>query len=257
MEKGGTVRRLGLFSGVTEPMSFGRRRVSGVVLLGLFLLAPVPAMAQATESSPTVLHLSQTAERRVMRDLLRVELRVEETGSDPLALQAAVNRRMAAALQRARQVQGVEVETGNYEVNEEQPPNAPYRWRASQSLILTGKAADAVLKLAGTLQSDGLLMSSMTYEVSPETVRGAEEDLTAEALAGLAQRASSVADRVHLSVLRYRDLRVGNAETGGQPVPRFAAMAMAAPVAQPGEAVIRVMVSADLLLGPPHPQPHP
>jgi len=83
-------------------------------------------------------------------------------------------------------------------------------------------------------------------------VRGAEEDLTNEALAGLAQRASSIADRVHLSVLCYRDLRVGNAETGGQPIPRFAAMTMAAPVAQPGEAVIRVTVSADLLLGPPH-----
>ena len=84
-------------------------------------------------------------------------------------------------------------------------------------------------------------------------MRGAEEDLTAEALAGLAQRASSIADRVHLSVLRYRDLRVGNAETGGQPLPRFAAMAMAAPVAQPGEVAIRVSVSAELLLGPPHP----
>jgi hypothetical protein len=35
-------------------------------------------------------------------------------------------------------------------------------------------------------------------------------------------------------------------------MPRFAAMAMAAPVAQPGEAVIRLTVSADLLLGPPH-----
>jgi uncharacterized protein len=257
MGKGGVVQRLGLFSGVTESMSFGRNRLSGVLLLGLLTLAPLPALAQPAEPASTVLHLSQTAERRVMRDLLRVELRVEETGSDPLALQAAVNRRMAVAVERARQVQGVEVETGNYEVNEEQPPNAPHRWRASQSLILTGKAADAVLKLAGTLQSDGLLMSSMTYEVSPETVRGAEEDLTAEALAGLAQRASSVADRVHLSVLRYRDLRVGNAETGGQPVPRFAAMAMAVPVAQPGEAVIRVTVSADLLLGPPHPQPYP
>ena len=201
----------------------------------------------------TVLHLTQTAEQKVTRDLLRIELRVEEAGADPLALQAAVNRRMAAALDRARQVQGVEVETGSYAVDEERPPNGPSRWRASQSLILTGKAADAELKLAGILQSDGLLMSSMSYEVSPETVRGAEEDLTAEALAGLAQRASSIADRVHLSVLRYRDLRVGNAETGGQPVPRFAAMAMAAPVAQPGEAVIRVSVSAELLLGPPHP----
>ena len=137
-----------------------------------------------------------------MRDLLRVELRAEESGADPLALQAAVNHRMAAALDRAHQVQGVAVETGSYAVDEEQPPNAPSRWRASQSLILTGTAADVLLKLAGTLQSDGLLMSSMAYEVSPETVRGAEEDLTSEALAGLAQRASSIADRVHLSVLR-------------------------------------------------------
>ncbi len=223
-----------------------------LLLLGLLLFSPSPAKAQPTEPTPTVLHLSQTAERKVMRDLLRVELRAEESGADPLALQAAVNHRMAAALDRAHQVQGVAVETGSYAVDEEQPPNAPSRWRASQSLILTGTAADVLLKLAGTLQSDGLLMSSMAYEVSPETVRGAEEDLTSEALAGLAQRASSIADRVHLSVLRYRDLRVGNAETGAQPTPRFAAMAMAAPVAQPGEAVIRVTVSADLLLGPPH-----
>ncbi len=211
------------------------------------------ATAQPTEPSPTVLHLTQTAERKVMRDVLRAELRVEETGADPLNLQTAVNRRMAAAVNRARQVQGIEVETDTYQVDEERPQNAPPRWRASQSLMLTSKAADALLKLAGDLQSEGLWMSSLSYEVSPETVRGAEEDLTAEALAGLAQRASSIADRLHLSVVRYRDLRVGNAETGNRPVPRFAAMAMAAPVAQPGEAVIRVTVSADLLLGPPHP----
>jgi len=48
--------------------------------------------------------------------------------------------------------------------------------------------------------------------------------------------------------LRYRDLRVGNAETTGRPMPRFAAMAAAAPVAEPGEAVVRVTVEAELLL---------
>jgi uncharacterized protein len=210
------------------------------------------ARAQTAEQQATVLHLSQTAERKVVRDLLRAELRAEETGVDPVALQSAINRRMAAALDRAHQVQGVEVETGIYAVNEEQPPNGPSRWRSSQSVIFTGKAADAVLKLAGTLQSDGLSMSSLNYEVSPETVRGAEEDLTAESLAGLHQRAASIAERMHLSVLRYRDLRVGNAETGDGLTPRFAAMAMAAPVAEPGKAVIRVTVAAELLLGP-HP----
>ena len=94
----------------------------------------------------------------------------------------------------------------------------------------------------------------MAYEASPETVRGAEEDLTAEALAGLDRRAASIAEHMHLTVLRYRDLHVGNAETEGRPVPRFAAAAMAAaPVAEPGEATIRVTVEAELMLGAPRP----
>src|SRR5271166_3732182 len=123
---------------------------SGLALLGFLALAALPAAAQTGAPPGTVLHLTQTAERKVVRDLLRVELRVEETGADPLALQAAVNRREAAALDRARQVQGVEVETGGYAVDEERPQNGPSRWRASQSLILTSKAVDALLKLAGT-----------------------------------------------------------------------------------------------------------
>jgi uncharacterized protein len=190
----------------------------------------------------------------VLRDLLRIDIRVEETGADPLAIQTAINRRMAAALDRAHQVQGVRVETGSYGVGEERPQSGPSRWRGSQSLVLRGKAADAALKLAGALQSDGLLMSSMAYEASPETVRGAEEDLTAEALAALDRRAASIAGNMHLAVLRYRDLRVGNAETEGRPMPRFAAAAMAAaPVAEPGEATIRVTAEAELLLGAPRP----
>jgi predicted secreted protein len=160
---------------------------------------------------------------------------------------------MLAALDRARQVQGVRVETGSYNVGEERPQNGPARWRGSQSVILTGKDADSILKLAGVLQSDGLSTSSLTYEVAPETVRGAEEDLTAEALAALDHRAASIADRMHLAVVRFRDVRVGNAETGGRPVPRLAAMAMAAPVAEPGEATVRVTIEAELLLAAPRP----
>ena len=110
-----------------------------------------------------------------------------------------------------------------------------------------------MLKLAGALQSEGLSTASLAYEVSPETVRGAEEDLTAEALAALDHRAASIAGHMHLGVLRYRELRVGNAETGGRPTPRFAAMAMAPPVAEPGEAVIQVTIEADLVLAPTRP----
>ena len=96
-------------------------------------------------------------------------------------------------------------------------------------------------------------MSSLVYEATPELVRGAEEDLTAEALAALDRRAASIADRMHLAVRGYRDVHVGNAETGGRPVPRFAAAAMAAPIAEPGEATIRVTIEAELMLAPTRP----
>ena len=226
---------------------------SCLITIALTLCAAVPALGQDAERPTTVLHLSQTAERTVVRDLLRIELRVEASGPDAQTVQAEINRRMVAALDRARQVQGVKVETGFYDVGEERPQNGPARWRGGQSVILTGKDADSMLKLAGALQADGLSTSSIAYEVSPETVRGAEEDLTAEALAALDHRAAAIAEQMHLAVLRYRDLHVGNAETGGRPVPRFAAMAAAAPVAEPGEGKIRVTIEGELLLVPPRP----
>jgi predicted secreted protein len=212
------------------------------------LCISMPAFAQDVEQPATVLHLSQTAERPVVRDLLRIELRVDATGADAVTVQSEINRRMASELDRARQVPGVKVETGFYNVGEERPQNGPPRWRGGQSVILTGKDAASMLKLAGQLQSDGLSTSSLGYETSPETVRGAEEDLTAEALTELGHRAATIADQMHLTVLRYRELRIGNAETGSRPVPRFAAMAAATPVAEPGEAVIRVTVEGDILL---------
>ena len=233
-----------------------RGTVLALLLLGLGLGDPAAAVAQDADQRATVLHLSQTAERTLARDLLRVELRVEETGSDPRAVQSAINRRMTAALDRARQAEGVRVETGSYHVGEERPPNRAATWRGSQSLILKSKNADATLKLVGALQSDGLSTASLGYEVSPETVRSAQDDLTAEALAALDRRAASIAEATHLAVLRYRDLRVGNAETEGRPVPRFGGAAMAAgapPVAEPGEAVVRVTVEAELLLGSSRP----
>jgi predicted secreted protein len=230
-------------------------RLACAWVLGIALLSAPAAFAKDKddERPTTVLHLSQTAERTVLRDLLRIELRVEATGADAASVQSEINRRMAAALDRARQVAGVKVETGFYNVGEERPQNAPPRWRGAQSIILLGKDADSMLKLAGALQADGLSTSGLAYEISPETVRGTEQDLTAEALAELDHRAAAIAEQMHLAVERYRDLRVGNAETGGGRMPRFAGMAAAAPVAEPGEAVIRVTVEAELLLTPPRP----
>lgn len=239
------------------------------VLLALLLVLGLPAAVLAAPLADpppphgppgpavTVLHLRETAEKSLVPDRLRLEMRAEESGTDPRAVQAAINHRMTTALKKARQAAGIEVETGDYALFQEAPPHAAPQWHGSQSLILVGEDETRMLKLAGELQSDGLVMSSLGYEVSPEVLRGTQDDLTAEALAALDRRASAIADRLHLAVLRYRDLTVGNAETGSPPVLRGAAMAMAtampAPVAAPGRARIRLTIAAAVILGPPRP----
>jgi len=221
--------------------------------LAASFLVLIAAPALADPPPPTVLHLSQTAEKKLTRDILHVELRAEKTGTDAQTVQASINQLMAKTLAQAKQVQGVEVETGSYSVyrNESQG-----QWSGNQALFLSGGDSDTVLKLAGQLQGQGLVMSNLGYEASPKVVKSAEDDLTSQALAELQRRAGAIADQLHSTVTGYRDLNVGNAQTEGGPMlrmmaaPAMAAASMPAPVAAPGEATIRVIVSADILLAP-------
>ena len=226
------------------------------LLAAALAVLPLPAFAQQadTASPQTVLHLSQTAERRVARDMLHADLRAEARGADPKSVEAAINRSMEKALAEAKKVSGIEVSTGSYAVHRETLTGSAPDWAGSQSLFISGTDSAAILALTATLQSDGLLMSNLDYQVAPATVRASESALTAEALSALGQRAAAVAQQLNTAVLGYRNLTVGNAETTGGPMPRFAmaveaTAAMPAPVAAPGEATVRVTVSAEVLLG--------
>src|SRR6202047_2037157 len=109
-----TLRIPGMIIGMRKRVPSGARRVRVVFTIAIALFASAHALGQDADQRMTVLHLGQTAERSVIRDLLRIELRVEETGADARSVQAAINRRMAAVLDRARQVQGVRFETGSH-----------------------------------------------------------------------------------------------------------------------------------------------
>jgi uncharacterized protein YggE len=99
-----------------------------------------------------------------------------------------------------------------------------------------------------------LAVSSLAFELSPEAARGAQDDLTSEALKRLSDRAERIAADLRLNVVRYRDVRIGNV-SGERPIP-IRAMAMAAaapappPVAEAGDTTVQVSVDADIVLGP-------
>ena len=119
------------------------------LIAALFVLLPSLALAQAAEPRLT---LGESAERELVQDRLTVSLRVEATAATAAAVQADVNRRMEAALARARAVSGIRVETTGYWTYEERPANQPRRWRGQAGLNLVGSDTGAVLALAGALQ---------------------------------------------------------------------------------------------------------
>lgn len=228
-----------------------------IVLCTLILMPAGLAWSQTAtpgEESGTVLRLVESAERTMTRDHLRAELRVEAVGANPTRLQAEINQRMAAALDRAKAVPDVKAETGGYWVYEERPKNAAPRWRGQQSLILTGTEFGALLALAGELQAQGLVFSGMSFDLRPETARTAQDELTAEALKRLLERAERVATELGLDIVRIAEIRVGNV-LGAAPRPvtmrmEMATDAKAPPVAEPGEQTVQVTVEGEIVLGP-------
>jgi uncharacterized protein len=238
----------------------------GSYALYVVALIAAPALAQAPPPPPaplpenaTLLHLSEPAQRPVPRDQLRAVLRVEAVDADAAKLQAEIDRRLAAALAKAKSVTALRVETSGYSVYPESSPSVVSKarsnqWRGSASLSLIGHDPAPLLALVGELQKEGLVLSALAYELTPAAARAVEGELTDQALSRLKDRAQKIAATLGMNVERVRDLRVGNA-TGTQPGPRIFAEKIVsasspAPVTEPGEATVTVTVDADIVLMP-------
>jgi predicted secreted protein len=239
---------------MSEAFRICRAAVIAACLVAASRAAPAQT-APEHEAGATVLRLSETAERILKRDRLRFDLRVEATGTDPSRLQGEINRRMTAALERAKANPAVRVETGGYSVYEERPQNAPSRWRGSQSLALIGREFGPLLQLAGELQGDGLIASGLSYGLDRATARTAEDELTEEALKRVRERAERIAAGMGLTVARIRDVRAGNVDAGRGPPMPMRAMAAAAPgapppVAEAGETTVQLTVEIEAVLAP-------
>jgi predicted secreted protein len=201
-----------------------------------------------------VLKLSETAERLVRADELVAVLRAQATGGAAAAVQAQVNRQMEAALQKARAVPGVTVATGGYWTG--RTGERRDQWQASQELRLTAiEAAPALLELAGTLQGQGLAIAGLSYQVSRPLARQVREEVTAEALAGLKQRAERLSGVMGMSLAGFREVRV-DVGRPFMPAPRAMAAPMAAaapappPSAEPADVPISATVEGDAILRP-------
>jgi len=237
------------------------------LVLGMGVLAAPSAQAQDYKTlldipqGSTLINLSATERVEVEQDLLIANLRYQDENKDAKAVQDAVNAKMKAALDEAEKVDSVKANTQQYYVHEyDRSRGKSVRpdivWRAQQGLVLKGKTADELLKLTGTLQEMGLVMSGLSYSVSPELLEETRNALLENALKKLRAKAERTAKALGKSSSEFLQVNVDVGGNGGRP-PVMRAMSMdmsmakaemAAPVAAPGESEVTLSVSANVLI---------
>ena len=129
----------------------------------------------AAWADETILRLSETATVMVTPDELVASLRAEAVAPTAQDAQKRVNEMMRDAIVEAKQTAGIAVSTGGYNVWRigPSPADRVERWQAGQSLNLSGKDAEAMLKLVGDLQQKGFAQGNLGWRLSRETERSA------------------------------------------------------------------------------------
>ena len=204
--------------------------------LALLTLAAPPVASTAADEPLTYdrVSLAYGASREVENDTLVAVLYAQREGGDAARLADEVNKVMTKALERAKQVEGVKVQTLEYHTSPIYQQQNIAGWRVSQSLRLESQDAGRLGRLVGDLQKE-LAVQSVSYTVSPAQRRTAEDALIGEAVQGFEKRATLLAAQLGRSGYRIVSLEV---DTGGGAVPRPAmlqarGMAMVAEAAPP------------------------
>jgi predicted secreted protein len=193
------------------------------------------------------INLSAQAVADVANDTLVMVLAAQRQGNDVVKLAGEVNLIMSQAIKRCKQVEGIEVQTLDYQTSPIYEKQHQTGWRVSQSIQLKSKDSKALSTLVDNLQNT-LMLESMHYQVSPEQRNKAEESLIGKAIAAFQHRAQNITQ--HLGRQRYRlvNMQVDTGNAFQQPIrmqtyQAFDAVRATAPAIEPGKQRVTVTVS--------------
>ena len=202
-----------------------------LTIVGLAVFGVVLATPAYAQDDPVYDHvdLMASASTDVENDLLIAVVFAEVEDNDQADAADAVNRSIAWAVDRVREVDDVEFQTTNYNTR---PVYANGRrivgWVARQGLRLESQNAAALSELLGELQQR-VAIQSINYGLSEAARDEAEDELIAAALAQFNRRASLIAGELGRDGFRIVRINVGTA--GGF---------------RPQEAMMRTMAVADV-----------
>ena len=159
----------------------------------------------------------------VSNDTMHVSMNTYAEMQDPAKLAAKINNDMEWALQQAKQVPGVKINTGSYQTWPITRKEVTTGWRGQQDLVLESADTETLSRLVGQLQ-DRLQIKSMNFTVSDEKRTGVENRLIDAALDAFKQRARIIGNNLKASGFRIVEINV-NSSTQRPPMLRQARMA--------------------------------
>lgn len=198
-------------------------------------------------TAATILHLSSSATVKVMPDQLTATLAAEANAVTPADAQATVNTMISKTLALVHSIGSVTASTGSYSVWHVSDPQS--EWRATQTINLDTTDGRVLLSLVGTLQSNGLAVSSLAWNLQRQTAEKAQDKAEAMAIAALRDKAERAAKLLGMHFAGFRTVWLTPPE--GFP-PHPAAMmqgrAMPEPNAVAGETSVTATVTAEARL---------
>jgi predicted secreted protein len=208
----------------------------------------------ATPPPPSVA-VTASASMSVANDRMHAWLRAEVDNVDPARAAADVNARIGKAIARAKGTAGVEVKTSGYSSYQITDKANVTRWRVQQTISLQSSDFAALAALLTRLQADdGLVMSGMSFDVSKDARRKAEDALTQEAIKLWQVRAQNASKALGFDTWRVGRVSVQSGEPPMRPQPMMRMAAAGAAGAPPvnvegGNTDIAITVTGDAVLG--------
>jgi len=200
-----------------------------VVLLAGAAMAQGAFAQSVVQAQPSgVLSLAAQASADVPQDVVDITLFYEQEAQDPASLTSVLNQRADAALRQAKGVDNVTAHSGSFTVYPSTDRDGRISaWRGRTEVVLESKDFAAASKLAGKM-SDSMQVGSVTFSLSPEAQRAAEQKLSTQAIASFKQQAQSSAQAFGYSGYAIREVNIGHNGSSPRPVTMMAARNMSA-----------------------------
>nr|WP_244816124.1 SIMPL domain-containing protein [Caballeronia sp. Lep1P3] len=202
-----------------------------LAMSGAALSMSTTAVAQTAIVNPQpsgVLSLSAQATAQVPQDVVTITLFYEQEAADPSSLTATLNQRADAALREAKGVDGVTARSGSFTVYPSTDRDGKISaWRGRTEVVLESHDFAAASKLAGKM-SASMQVGNVTFSLSPEAQRAAEQKLSANAIDSFRKQAQAASQAFGYSSYAIREVNVGHSGVAPRPVMMMQSRAMSA-----------------------------